>query len=194
MLHESERPLPPQVFLGTRPNHCLRALTPHLTLSKPAGGLWTCDYRPRSLSVWAEYAAREFDSDLREKYARARAWRLRVLTQAKVFVINGKTDLLWLQEHYPYSHDEEFRHGLVDDLIHEIWYPCLDWPKIAEAFDGVRLSARGWHILGRGYNRGYSPLSDWSVPSTVWTRWVFDETSPQAIGDGDTVRALFAQL
>jgi hypothetical protein len=102
------------------------------------------------------------------KYQRARVWKLRPQKQARVFVIDGVSDLRWLQSHYPQFPGGKYKHGFVFPEL-DRWEPLLDWPRIAAFVDAVRLSARGFNVLA--HSRG--PLSDWSVPSTLWMRWSF---------------------
>jgi len=165
MLRVSSHPLPAQVFVGSRPNTRIRAVEEHRHCAKPGrGGLWTCDERVDKRITWAEYAA----ACCMTRYATSRAWRLRPRADTRVFVLDTLRDARWLQEHYPRWPDSEYAAGLFLPLTSH-WYPTLDWPKLSQDFDGVRLSARGFRTLGDIDK----PLCDWSVPSTVWFRYCF---------------------
>ena len=188
MLYEG--PLPAQLFLGSRPNHRIGAVKNRPHHSKPEGGLWTSDLEADGSCAWGDYVAGGFGG----RYGHGRAWKLEPEPEARIFVIDGLCDLQWLQAQYPrWPAGQEPPIFIIDgvsdlqrQMINELaeggspptagstqmsliydWTPTLDWPNIAEAYDGVRLSARGFRALGEG------SCSDWSVPSTVFFRWCF---------------------
>jgi hypothetical protein len=169
MLRESSRPLPSQLFLGSRPNDNFGVVENHRADTKPGrGGLWTSDFRTRTGSAWAEYAAGEFSDNLAAKYRRARAWKLRPRADARIFIIDSESDLRWLQNQWPRDPNTEFAGGFTNPYTGD-WYPSLAWTAIATIFDAVRLSAKGFRALkGR-----HGPVSDWSIPSTVWFSYCF---------------------
>ena len=163
MLRVNTRPFPAQLFIGSRPNHRIGSVQNNNHRTKPVGGgLWTADLRAGG-SAWADYAAGDFGL----RYDHSAAWKLRPQPSARVFVLDSLRDLRYLQTQHPRFPETEFADGFVLPIV-DSWIPALDWPGIAADFDAVRLSDRGFRVLGGG-----GPLLDWSVPSTVWMRWSF---------------------
>jgi hypothetical protein len=180
-LRTATRPLPTQLFLSRRPpNRDIRPVSNQRAgTTKPAGGLWTADYRRATGSAWAEQAP-DFYDDARfaAKFGDgSHGWLLRPDPAARVYVLDSLRDAKQLQERFPRFPEEEFRHGLYTPISHD-WQPQLDWVAISQAYDAVRLSARGWRPLVGEVRMDrtrwrYGPMDDWIIPSTLWFRWSF---------------------
>jgi hypothetical protein len=182
-LRQTTRPLPTQLFLGSRPNRDIRPIENGYLGTKPGGGLWTADYRRRIGSVWAEMAHDVYSGEhFTAKFGDGcHGWRLRPDPAARIYVLDTLRDLHWLQERYPLWPDTEFADGFHMPVSGD-WIPQLDWPGIAAAgIDAVRLSSRGCRgAVGGMQSMGsshwlYGPLMDWGCPSTVWFRHAFAE-------------------
>lgn len=124
--------------------------------TKPLGGLWTSSLVGSRHSAWTDWCDRE---DFRQNTYR---FRLKVSPTANVFEVKTPEDVDFLIRLF----------GEADKCGMMIEYR-LDWEKVSQFYDGVRLSYQMVRKTG-GYE---SPFHAWDVESTLWFRWCFTDVT-----------------
>jgi hypothetical protein len=126
---------------------------------KPVGGMWTSTYTPNE----------EFDSDwirwcsTEGFYAGRHKWLMKPKNNLEVLVVDNKEDLKSIAEAY----EKDTYKGTDTSLLSEI---VLDFKKIAEDFDAMRLTKNGqWET--RLTDRGEPSLYGWDSESVLHFRW-----------------------
>ncbi|MBY0213844.1 MULTISPECIES: hypothetical protein [Priestia] len=116
------------------------------------GGIWTTD----DGHTWIKHCL-SYPLLLKIKSpAEETGWEMYKLTVkpgTKIYTIQSKEDYNYLKDKY-----------LLENFLS---FNYLDWEKISEDFDGVR-------ITNQGLKETKGDLFGWEIPQTLWFRWVFE--------------------
>lgn len=134
---------------------------------KPEGGLWACREVLGEPSAWLLWCIATGQTHL---LASAACWVLEA-PSPRLLTLDGVEDYWRALRRYPYEAPWMRVPGMMRSL---------DFPRIAETYDGVELTARGLDAL-RFADPG---LPGWDVPSLVWLRWCFGSVERHVAGTG----------
>lgn len=122
---------------------------------KPEGAFWTSSYLPDGSSAWARSEASEFPGWSRP----LRKFTFDPIPPAATFLIGSPADYEELVTTYPRQV--------------EIGQVAVDWPRVADDYVAVRLTAAGL-ALAQHYRVltpvGAARLTGWDAESTAWLR------------------------
>ncbi len=130
-------------------------------IPKPSGGLWTSTWdAARRMSEWLEWCYVEEPDWVKP------TWLLTIAEDARIYEINGASDLRQLCTRYV---SEKQRAALAQFPALAELYPSLDFEAIAQDYDAIHLTAHG-----EGATRFSHPsLYGWDCESTLWLHWAF---------------------
>jgi hypothetical protein len=127
-------------------------------INKPEGGLWTSSFTPfeNYCSDWIRWMSRNMEDDMSD--------------DCKVIVPGADAEILEIDD------KEEYLEVLREYGIKgEMGTKGLDFEKLAEDYDGIRLTDEGEMTLGHPFDvveelreRGIADFHSWDSESTVW--------------------------
>lgn len=178
--------IPAQLHTGSKEFKDISEVKQHLPF-KPRGGFWTSSYRhdaePGSKSDWLDWASSEMPGKASSEHM-----ILRPIPNAKIFEIDDEEDMRYLFDKYG---------TLVSGM------PDLDWQKLSQDYDGLRVTENAAHKFhlnyvsmedlikkkglkspfqqyGRDHFLSGVTLNAWDSESTIWFRDVFKKKTPVA--------------
>lgn len=149
---------------------------------KPIGGMWTSTYTPDQEydSAWIEFlfnSARlsssmdESDSYWVTKeegiYADQHKWLMKPKTDLNILIVDSHSDLRQIVKKYEKPTYKGIESSEIEDTI-------IDFCKIAEDFDAMRLTEKGQKETRRP-GKNEPNLYGWDTESTLHFRWNWKE-------------------
>lgn len=125
--------------------------------NKPEGGIWTSPYCKNTGSEWIDYCFRERSEKLCDKNKPKKAYLLKEKEGLNLYTIDCYFDLVRLVENYP-----------GQELFGDKY---IDYEKVANDYDGIRLTKNG-NIITKNSRPG---LYGWDVEGTVYFDWHFEK-------------------
>lgn len=150
---------------------------------KPSGGLWTSTAQPEHFSAYGrnwksaviaicrERAIRDFPHDVWIAPS-LKVWHLKPNPAARIAVVDSLNDFSILGQKYGWVNYQYKRTAKESRYSSSPTVTCrsLNYEAIAEDYDAIHLTERGWSQDKEGDMMGM-----WHSESTVWLRWMFDE-------------------